>query len=165
MKAVALEVFRILSGALGEEPAGKVVEYMEDVREVAEKAEQRTASLATRAAQTDTKAEALASRTDGLSTRTELKADLADVKAELKAEIADVKAELKADLADVKTELKTELRMGLADMRADMATKADLNVKIAQTKADLIKWMFIFWITQTLTILGLLVYFLGRTSA
>jgi len=38
--------------------------------------------------------------------------------------------------------------------------KAGLEVKIERTKAELIKWMFIFWMTQTLTILGLLAYFL-----
>jgi len=38
----------------------------------------------------------------------------------------------------------------------NMATKTDL----ANAKADMIKWMFVFWITQTLTILGVLAYFL-----
>jgi len=38
----------------------------------------------------------------------------------------------------------------------NMATKTDL----ANAKAEMIKWMFIFWITQTLTILGVLAYFL-----
>jgi len=45
----------------------------------------------------------------------------------------------------------------------NVATKMDLanlDVKIERTKAELIKWMFIFWVTQTLTILGLLAYFL-----
>jgi len=37
-----------------------------------------------------------------------------------------------------------------------MVTKTDL----ANAKADMIKWMFVFWITQTLTILGVLAYFL-----
>jgi len=51
----------------------------------------------------------------------------------------------------------------------NVATKADLigveaglEVKIERTKAELIKWMFIFWVTQTLTILGLLAYFLKQ---
>jgi len=45
--------------------------------------------------------------------------------------------------------------------KTDLANvKASLEVKIANTKADMIKWMFIFWITQTLTIFGILVYFL-----
>jgi len=39
---------------------------------------------------------------------------------------------------------------------------ANLDAKIERTKATLIKWMFIFWVTQTLTILGLLAYFLKR---
>jgi len=34
-----------------------------------------------------------------------------------------------------------------------------LDVKISETKADLIKWMFIFWIGQVGVILGILFAF------
>jgi len=59
----------------------------------------------------------------------------------------------KSDISVVKADI-TAVKMDLANV------KADLEVKIAQSKAELIKWMFIFWITQTLSILGLLAYFL-----
>jgi len=60
------------------------------------------------------------------------------------------------------TEITSHVEQKIENMatKIDLAnTKADLQVKIAQTKADLIKWMFIFWITQTLTILGVMAYF------
>jgi len=49
---------------------------------------------------------------------------------------------------------ETEITSHVEQKIENIATKVDL----AQTKADLIKWMFIFWITQTLTILGVMAY-------
>ena len=34
--------------------------------------------------------------------------------------------------------------------------KSDLELKIEQTKSDLIKWMFIFWVGQTGIIIGII---------
>jgi len=51
---------------------------------------------------------------------------------------------------------ETEIVSHVEQKIENLATKTDL----ANTKADMIKWMFIFWITQTLTIFGILVYFL-----
>jgi len=59
------------------------------------------------------------------------------------------------------TEITSHVEQKIENMatKVDLAnTKADLEVKIAQTKAEIIKWMFIFWITQTLTILGVMAY-------
>jgi len=39
-----------------------------------------------------------------------------------------------------------------------------LETKMVQNKAETIKWMFIFWGPQTLTILGLLAYFLKQAQ-
>jgi len=61
------------------------------------------------------------------------------------------------------TEIVSHVEQKIENMatKTDLANaKAGLEVKIAQTKAEMIKWMFIFWITQTLTILGVLAYFL-----
>jgi len=62
---------------------------------------------------------------------------------------------------------ETELNSQIKQKTENLATKADLanakavlEVKIAQTKTDIIKWMFIFWVTQTITILGVLLYFI-----
>lgn len=37
-----------------------------------------------------------------------------------------------------------------------METKTELLVKIEQTKSDLIKWMFVFWVGQTGIIIGII---------
>jgi len=49
-----------------------------------------------------------------------------------------------------------EIKSQVEQKIENMATKTDL----ANTKVEIIKWMFIFWITQTLTILGVVAYFL-----
>ncbi|MEI7500378.1 MAG: hypothetical protein WCK84_07995 [Bacteroidota bacterium] len=48
------------------------------------------------------------------------------------------------------------------DMTDELATKADiykLDVKIEKTKAEIIKWMFIFWAGQTSIMIGILALF------
>jgi len=41
-------------------------------------------------------------------------------------------------------------------------TKAELKVEIANTKADMIKWMFIFWVGQLAAMFGLLYFFFKK---
>ena len=50
-------------------------------------------------------------------------------------------------------ELKTELKTEIAE------TKSELKAEIANIRADLIKWMFIFWVGQLGMILGILFAF------
>ena len=52
----------------------------------------------------------------------------------------------KADLMATKTDLKTDI--------------LNLEVKIEKTKAEIIKWMFIFWAGQTGIMIGILALFL-----
>ncbi len=57
-----------------------------------------------------------------------------------------------------------KLQRGLDDLRADMRSemgalrvelRADFQVAIANTKADLLKWSFLFWIGQVAAVVGL----------
>jgi hypothetical protein len=46
-----------------------------------------------------------------------------------------------------------------------LATKEDLahtDTKIETTKADLIKWMFVFWVGQVITTFGFILLFLKK---
>lgn len=61
------------------------------------------------------------------------------------------------------TETKTDLEVKIAEVKTDLEIKiAGVNVKIAETKADLIRWMFIFWIGQICVILGFLFAFFRK---
>jgi hypothetical protein len=65
--------------------------------------------------------------------------------------------EAKVDKAvELKTEvLKNDIKSLKEHIDLTFATKED----IANSKADMIKWMFIFWIGQVAVIAGLLAYF------
>jgi hypothetical protein len=69
------------------------------------------------------------------------KEDLAKTKEELKGDISKTREELKTDLAKTKEELKTDIAK----------TREDLK----DVKSETIRWMFAFFVTMMLTILGL----------
>jgi len=71
----------------------------------------------------------------------------------------------KADLVAVKTDIAT-LKTDLAAVRAEMATKTDLAIlraeletKMAELKAEVIRWVFGISIAQAATILAILKLF------
>lgn len=88
-------------------------------------------------------------------------------KSELREEISKVdirieqtKTELRKEInkVDLRVEhVKTELReeINRVDKRLEQV-KSELKTDIANTKADLIKWMFIFWIGQFASIVGVI---------
>jgi len=48
-------------------------------------------------------------------------------------------------------------------LKEDFANlRAELKADIANVKADMIKWMFIFWVAQLGAMFGLLHYFLDK---
>jgi NOL1/NOP2/fmu family ribosome biogenesis protein len=74
----------------------------------------------------------------------------------LKAKLGEKEAEAFVEILETKVDQKFE------EAKLVLATKEDiarLDIKIAETKAELIKWMFIFWIGQITVIAGLLAYF------
>lgn len=80
-------------------------------------------------------------------------------KSELKDVINAVRSELKDEINTVRSELKDEISK--VDKRLEQ-TKSELKTDIANVKADLIKWMFIFWAGQVVTIIGILIAFFKK---
>jgi len=54
--------------------------------------------------------------------------------------------------------VKTEVKAEFDNKREVFATKEDL----ANVKADIIKWMFIFWIGQIAVTIGLVLLFINK---
>ena len=55
----------------------------------------------------------------------------------------------KSDELNLATQLRAELKSLSAELRAEIKTSAaDLRTEMAQFKAEIIKWMFLFWIGQ-----------------
>ncbi|MBI3813504.1 MAG: DUF1640 domain-containing protein [Nitrospinae bacterium] len=71
-----------------------------------------------------------------------IRVEIASLKAELKGDIASLKAESKGDIASLKVELKGDI--------------ASLRVDMASFKAEIIKWMFLFWAGQLVIIAGMI---------
>ena len=66
------------------------------------------------------------------------------------------------DARIVVTEIEQIIETKITDYKDILATKEDiakLDTKIAETKADIIKWMFIFWISQLAAIIGIVKLF------
>ena len=52
--------------------------------------------------------------------------------------------------------IESALETNNSALFTDMVTKAELAKQLAETKAELIKWMFIFWVGQFASIVGVL---------
>ena len=66
---------------------------------------------------------------------------------------ARFEAKLEQRLAELKAELRTECHTGLAEIRAELHGLSDA---VSRQKAELVKWMFLFWVGTALTVVGLL---------
>ncbi len=74
----------------------------------------------------------------------------------LKAKLGQEEAEAFVQILEAKVDQKFE------EAKQILATKEDvarLDLKLAETKAEIIKWMFIFWMGQVFVVAGLLAYF------
>lgn len=98
----------------------------------------------------------------GFDERKELFDDLRRVFA-TKEDVAQLKTEFKGDIAGMRVdmaEMRGELLENMATLRGglqlNMANiKGELEVRIANVKSDIIRWMFAFFVTMLLAILGL----------
>ncbi|MGH2644875.1 MAG: hypothetical protein ACRDE2_13060 [Chitinophagaceae bacterium] len=63
------------------------------------------------------------------------------------------------------TYIEVKVKEELDNKTQVLATKADiarLDVKIADTKTEIIKWMFIFWVGQVAATFGFILLFLKK---
>jgi hypothetical protein len=92
---------------------------------------------------------------------------LAEENGKLRAEIAQENAKLRIEIAQENGKLRAEMHEALAKQHVDLVTRmanletkvgdettklreeiANLKVLIAETKSSVLRWMFLFWITQ-----------------
>jgi hypothetical protein len=79
---------------------------------------------------------------------------LAEVRAALRTEMAQGLAAVRQDMAQGLAALRAEMAQGDAALRAEIAA---LRTDMAAQRADLIKWMFIFWAGTVIPIAGLVI--------
>ncbi len=69
-------------------------------------------------------------------------------------------SKLRVDMVEMNQQLRTEMVEMNQQLRGEMVEQmAKLRTEISQTRAELIKWMFIFWVGQVGMILGILLAF------
>jgi uncharacterized protein involved in exopolysaccharide biosynthesis len=89
---------------------------------------------------------------------TTYKADLRDLievqaqrfDAKLEQRLAETRADLRSEIGQVRAEIgqvRTEMATGSAALRAEMGVGfAKVRTEMASLRAELIKWMFLFWL-------------------
>lgn len=81
----------------------------------------------------------------------------------LKAKLGEKEADAFVSIMETKIDKKFEEACKTLATREDLAlTKEELTKQIGDTKADLIKWMFIFWIGQVAATFGFILLFLKK---
>ncbi|BBB91609.1 MAG TPA: hypothetical protein PKA28_13510 [Methylomusa anaerophila] len=81
--------------------------------------------------------------------------DAADDFIKLLNEVADARTEQQR-ITEFKLSQATDLAKEFTGVRKEIA---DVRVEIKETKSEIIKWMFIFWIGQLVAIFGFLKFF------
>ncbi len=120
------EVVRILQRSLGEEEGLRVMEFF---------MQRLPPNMATR------------DQVDALHVRIE------EVRAELLREIEQVRAELLREIEQVRAELLREIEQVRLEIEQ---VRADLTREIAETKVTMIRWAFLFWVSQMAMLAGIL---------
>jgi hypothetical protein len=93
----------------------------------------------------------LATRTELFEVRDNLKREFEDFRSEVKREFAAVRAEMAHEFAAVRAEFKTECSL----------IRAEIQVAAANTKTEMMRFMFSALVGQTALILGIM-YFMLR---
>jgi DNA anti-recombination protein RmuC len=86
----------------------------------------------------------------------ELQTQINNVRADLEAKIENVRTDLEAKIDNVRTQLEAKID----GVQANTDTKIEgLRTEIQKVRANMVMWMFIFWIGQISTITAILFAF------
>jgi hypothetical protein len=80
-------------------------------------------------------------------------------------DVSAMRGDLKNETVKMGADLRTEMSGTRADLRTEIGNLgAQLRTEMANMRADLIKWMFVFWIGNVVSLGGLMVglRFLGK---
>ncbi|HEV8150820.1 MAG TPA: hypothetical protein VGP61_11595 [Gemmatimonadales bacterium] len=87
-----------------------------------------------------------------------LEKGLAEVRAELRTELSKESGQLRSEMATALGQVRSDMAMEFAKVRNEMTEGfGKLRSETAGQHADLIKWMFIFWIGTLVPLAGLIV--------
>jgi hypothetical protein len=91
----------------------------------------------------------------GEDVEAKLEQRLAELRTELRQEMADLRAELREQIAG----LRAEIRTGLQEVRTEAHQG---HTALERVRAELLRWMFGFWVTTFIGVAGLLIVLSNR---
>lgn len=87
-----------------------------------------------------------------------LRTEMGQAYAALRTEMGQGQAALRTEMGQGQAALRTEMAQGQAGLRTEMANGlAALRVEMASLRADMMKWMFIYWMGTIIPLAGLMV--------
>lgn len=159
MTMTGIQLFQTLKTKMGEREAEALVNYVDNTVKENNKdiQEANLKTLATKADLFVVKEDILAVKGDLAAVKQDVigvKGDLAAIKKDITAVKQDITA-VKQDVASVKQDV-AGVKIDLASVKTDLAkVEGRLETKIADVKSDVIRWMFAFFVTMLLAIIGL----------
>jgi Skp family chaperone for outer membrane proteins len=96
-------------------------------------------------------------RAEMQSLASELRAEMQSMASELRAEMHSMESKLRAEMHSMESKLRAEMHSMESRLREEMQTIASqLRVEMHAMRADLLKWMFIYWSGSIITLGGLM---------
>ncbi len=93
----------------------------------------------------------------------QLDAKIDAVESRIEAKISSVKSELEVQIGSVKSELEVQIGIVKSELEVQISSvKSELEVRIERSQANIIKWMFIFWMGQMGTMIAILLTFFKK---
>jgi hypothetical protein len=87
------------------------------------------------------------------SQRVELLTRMTNLEAKVREEVANLRAEFREELANLRAEFREEF----VNFRGELTNvRGEFKVALAETKSSMVRWMFLFWITQMAAFLAIL---------
>ena len=92
--------------------------------------------------------------------RSEMTGKIENLRSEMTGKIEGLRSEMHDEIGKLRAEVHQEIAKvwnEIGRLRAEMTEKIEkLRSEMHSMKADIIKWMFVFWVSQTLMIIGVI---------
>lgn len=87
--------------------------------------------------------------------RSDLREDMAVLRSDLRQEIAGVCSDLRQEITGSRSDLREEIAGVRSDLRQEIARLgSDLRSEMATNRVELLKWAFLFWIGQFVSVVS-----------
>jgi len=140
MPVTEIEIYEALKEQIGDKPARILLEYIETKTEK----------------EFEKKKDILATKQDIAELRADLEVKIEQSRIATKQDIELLRTATKQDIAELRADLEVKIEQSRSATKQDIA---QLEVKIERVRADLIRWMFIFWAGQIGALIAILALF------